>query len=85
MSKYVSTLDVKAIQFTDEDSIKAITKVYPLHTYNKDLKVLVVHTHRGVLCMNKGDYIAEVLGNTVIIPADIFVKCFTEVEENEKY
>lgn len=84
MSKYIATLGVKALQYTNEDSIKSISKVYPkaypFPNYNKDFNVLVIYTHRGVLCMNKGDYIAEVLGNTVIIPADIFEKCFTRIE-----
>lgn len=80
MTKYITTYEMKAIQFTDEDSVKAITKVYPLHTYNKDLKVLVLSTQQGILCMNKGDYIAEVFGSPVIIPANTFKECFTEVK-----
>ena len=80
MSKYLATLDVKAIQYTDEDSIKAISEVYLLHSYNEDSNVLVIHTHRGILCMNKGDYIIEVFDTPIIVSADIFEKCFTEVE-----
>ena len=80
MTKYITTYEMKAIQFTDEDSVKAITKVYPFCSYDEDLKVLVVNTDRGILCMNKGDYIAEVFGSPVIIPANTFKECFTEVK-----
>ena len=42
--------------------------------------VLVFITHIPiVLCMNKGDYIAEVFGSTVIIPANIFEESFKKV------
>ena len=53
-----------------------------MKTFNlrEDLKVLVVNTDRGILCMNKGDYIAEVFGSPVIIPANTFKECFTEVK-----
>lgn len=80
MSKYLAEFEVKAIQFTNEDSIKAIAKVYPDCSYDEYLKLLVVNTSRGILCMNKGDYIAEVFGTTVIIPADIFEESFTKVK-----
>lgn len=80
MSKYITTYKIRAMQFTDGDSVKAITKVYPLHTYNKDLNILVVNTNRGILCINKGDYIAEAFGSTFIIPANIFEECFTKVK-----
>lgn len=79
MSKYLAEFEVKAIQFTNEDSIKAIAKVYPDCSYDEDLKLLVVGTSRGILCMNKGDYIAELFGSTVIIPANIFEESFKKV------
>ena len=79
MNEYIAEFEVKAIQFTDEASIKAITKVYPYCSYDEDLKLLVVNTSRGILCMNKGDYIAEVFNTTVIIPADIFEESFKKV------
>ena len=79
MSKYLAEFEVKAIQFTNEDSIKAIAKVYPDCSYDEYLKLLVVGTNHGVLCMNKGDYIAEVFGSTVVIPADIFEESFKKV------
>ena len=80
MSKYLAEFEAKAIQYTDEDSIKAIAKVYKFCNYDEDMKVLVVPTHNGILCMNKGDYIAEVFGTTVIIPADVFEESFTKVK-----
>lgn len=76
MSKYLAEFEVKAIQFTDEDSIKAIKEEYPFCEYDEDFKLLVVNTFQGILCMNKGDYIAEVFGSTVIIPANIFRKFY---------
>ena len=79
MSKYIATLDVKAIQYTDESSIKTISKVYPFCSYDEDFKVLVVHTHRGVLCMNKGDYIVEVFDIPIIVSTDIFEMRFKPV------
>lgn len=79
MSKYLAEFEVKAIQFTNEDSIKAIAKVYPDCSYDEYLKLLVVGTSRGILCMNKGDYIAEVFNTTVIIPANIFEESFKKV------
>lgn len=79
MSKYLAEFEVKAIQFTDEDSIKYIKEKYPLCEYDEDFKLLVVNTFQGILCMNKGDYIAEVFGSTVIIPADIFEESFKKV------
>lgn len=80
MSKYLAEFEVKAIQFTDESSIKAIAKVYPDCSYDEYLKLLVVNTSCGILCMNKGDYIAELFGSTVVIPADIFEESFTKVK-----
>lgn len=79
MSKYLAEFEVKAMQFTNEDSIKAIAKVYPDCSYDEYLKLLVVGTSRGILCMNKGDYIAELFNTTVIIPADIFEESFKKV------
>lgn len=79
MSKYTAEFEVKAIQFTDEDSIKAIKEVYPLCEYDEDFKLLVVNTFQGILCMNKGDYIAELFGSTVVIPANIFEESFKKV------
>lgn len=79
MSKYLAEFEVKAIQFTDEDSIKYIKEEYPLCEYDEDFKLLVVNTFQGILCMNKGDYIAEVFNTTVIIPADIFEESFKKV------
>lgn len=79
MSKYLAEFEVKAIQFTDEDSIKAIKEEYPFCEYDEDFKLLVVNTFQGILCMNKGDYIAELFGSTVIIPANIFEESFTKV------
>ena len=79
MNEYIAEFEVKAIQFTDEASIKAITKVYPYCSYDEYLKLLVVNTSRGILCMNKGDYIAEVFGSTVIIPTNIFEESFKKV------
>lgn len=79
MSKYIVEFEVKAIQFTDEASIKAIDKVYRHCSYDEYLKLLVVNTSRGILCMNKGDYIAEVFGSTVVIPANIFEESFKKV------
>ena len=79
MNEYIAEFEVKAIQFTDEASIKAIAKVYRRCSYDEYLKLLVVGTNHGVLCMNKGDYIAEVFGSTVVIPADIFEESFKKV------
>lgn len=79
MNEYIAEFEVKAIQFTDEASIKAIDKVYRHCSYDEYLKLLVVGTSRGILCMNKGDYIAEVFNTTVIIPADIFEESFKKV------
>ena len=84
-NKYITTYEIMAIQFTDEDSIKAITRVYPFCSYDEDLKLLVVPTQQGILCMNKGDYIAEVFGSPVIITTDIFEECFKKVgNKNER-
>ena len=80
MSKYVAEFKVKAIQFTDEDSIKAIKEEYPFCEYDEDFELLVVNTFRGILCMNRGDYIAELFNTTVIIPANIFEESFTKVK-----
>lgn len=79
MNEYIAEFEVKAIQFTDEASIKAIDKVYRHCSYDEYLKLLVVNTSSGILCMNKGDYIAEVFNTTVIIPADIFEESFKKV------
>lgn len=79
MNDYRAIFEVEAIQFTDEDSIKAITKVYPYSNYDEYLKLLIVDTKHGILCMNKGDYIAKLFGSTVVIPANIFEESFKKV------